>query len=167
VSTVSAAETHVATHPWLTGKIVAGIDGSVGSLEALRAAARLAQLGGARVELVSAWQAPLVYGIALSAVEWSPRAEAQEALLCAITDVFGESLPDGFSAVMVEGTDAHVLIEASKDADLLVVGSRGHGGFSGLLLGSVSAACVEHAHCPVLVVHSPSSVLLGNPSSEP
>ena len=54
---------------------------------------------------------------------------------------------------LYEGNAAKVLLEASEGARMLVVGSRGHGGFSGLLLGSVSAACAEHARCPVVVVH--------------
>ena len=55
---------------------------------------------------------------------------------------------------IVEGHPAPVLVETSKDADLLVVGSRGHGEFVGMLIGSVSAYCVTNAHCPVLVYRS-------------
>jgi nucleotide-binding universal stress UspA family protein len=56
---------------------------------------------------------------------------------------------------LVQGHPRHALIEVSRSADMLVLGRRGHGGFGGLLLGSVSSALVAHGHCPVLVVHNP------------
>ena len=74
-----------------------------------------------------------------------------------VDQVFGAHRPQDLRLVVREGYPAHVLIEASKDAALLVVGSRGHGGFVGLLLGSVSANCAERANCPVVVVHPSTS----------
>ncbi len=74
----------------------------------------------------------------------------------AITKALGPEKPANVKPRLVKGSARSVLIDASKDADLLVVGRRGHGGFVGLLVGSVSSACVAHAHCPVLVVHAPA-----------
>ncbi|MHB1172123.1 MAG: universal stress protein [Lacisediminihabitans sp.] len=71
--------------------------------------------------------------------------------------VFGDDRPSWFQAAVREGSTTQVLIEQSKGAEMLILGSRGHGGFVGLLLGSVSAACAEHAHCPVLIMHGPST----------
>lgn len=61
--------------------------------------------------------------------------------------------PIPVSTLVAEGNAARALLDASEGADLLVVGSRGHGGFTGVLVGSVSQQCVNHAKCPVVVVH--------------
>lgn len=84
---------------------------------------------------------------------WDPAQEAEKALTATIDEVFGEQRPAGLTLTVREGNPAQVLLEASAGARMLIVGSRGHGGFTGLLLGSVSAACAEHASCPVLVLH--------------
>jgi nucleotide-binding universal stress UspA family protein len=67
--------------------------------------------------------------------------------------VFGDQPPAGLQRQVREGGAAKVLLDAGESAIILVVGSRGHGGFAGLLLGSVSANVAEHASCPVLVIH--------------
>ncbi|WP_395802983.1 universal stress protein [Arthrobacter sp. FW306-04-A] len=69
--------------------------------------------------------------------------------------MFGPDLPDNVVSRVVRGHARESLIEASREVDMIVVGRRGHGGFGGLLVGSVSSACVAHAHCPVLVVPTP------------
>jgi nucleotide-binding universal stress UspA family protein len=138
-------------------RIVAGIDGSEGSLEALRWAAREAELRDADLLVVLAWMlpsaGPYLVPLPVDVDEW--REGAAQALRQAMTAVFGGTWPDRVHAELRDGPASRVLVEAAKDADLLVVGSRGHGGFVGALLGSVSSAVVHHAPCPVLVVRLP------------
>ena len=81
--------------------------------------------------------------------------QSEERLDRALQEVAPEAEGVEIERRVTEGSAAAVLIEASRDADLLVVGSRGHGGFTGLRLGSVSRQCVSHASCPVVVVPGP------------
>jgi nucleotide-binding universal stress UspA family protein len=134
-------------------RIVVGVDGSGPSEEALRWAARFADMFGAELEVVTAWEYPSSYGWAAIAPEWDPAQDMTKVLEDAAHAVFGDRPPDGMQLIVREGVAAKVLLDASKDAVMVVVGSRGHGGFAGLLLGSVSANVAEHASCPVFIVH--------------
>lgn len=135
-------------------RIVVGVDGSAESVEALRRAAELAPKFGSTVVALCVWSYPISY-TGLPA-DWYPDRDAQQLVSEVADRVFGRPWPDWFTADVRPGSAARVLIEASRSSDLLVVGSRGHGGFTGLLLGSVSSQCTEHAACPVLVVHNPA-----------
>jgi nucleotide-binding universal stress UspA family protein len=142
----------------MAGTIVVGVDGSDGSRAALRWALEEAALRGARLEAVVTWQVP-TYAYAGVAV-MPPLAELAEAAsasleeaIAAVTTELGDTAAGvEIERVVLEGPAAGLLVERSRDADLLVVGSRGYGGFRGLLLGSVSHQCASHAHCPVVVV---------------
>ncbi|RMH74634.1 MAG: universal stress protein [Actinomyces sp.] len=137
--------------------IVVGVDGSDGSLAALRHALEEARLrGGARIRAVMAWTyppfalAPAPLGAGVAPVE-----AMDEAAMAALEDAIAAvGDPDDLhiERIVEMGRAAPVLVELSKDADLVVVGSRGHGGLSGALLGSVSQRVAGAAHCPVLVV---------------
>lgn len=139
--------------------IVVGVDGSPGADEAVRHAAREARLRGARLLLVTTWHVPAVAygGVGASPLvgmneEFQGNAEAiqEETLKRLGGDLEGLEVEH----VVREGRAASVLLEEAARADLLVVGSRGHGGFVGLLLGSVSSECAQHAEVPVLIVHA-------------
>jgi nucleotide-binding universal stress UspA family protein len=132
--------------------IVVGIDGSAASIEALRWAGRAAHADGAKIEAVTSWEYPISYGMSGAFGDWDPAADAQQVVDDAIAAAFPGQQPDGIHTTIREGHPAEVLITASRDAEMLVVGSRGRGGFIGLLLGSVSAYCAEHAPCPVVVI---------------
>lgn len=134
-------------------RIVVGVDGSESSKLALQWAARIAAATGATIETVTAWDMPVSYGWAIAADDWNPEADAFKVLSETIDQTFDGARPPGLRTVVRRGNAARVLLDESKGAQMLVVGSRGHGGFAGLLLGSVSETCAEHAHCPVLVVH--------------
>ena len=136
---------------------VVGVDGSWASIEALRQAQRLAAPLGAKVLATAYWEDPQVYaGYVAMGID---RFEERVTLILneAIEEAFGKNIPPNVIPRTVRGHPRDSLIDASRHADMIVVGRRGHGGFGGLLLGSVSSACVAHAHCPVLVVHSPDS----------
>lgn len=138
-------------------KIVVGVDGSEASVEALRQAQRLAVPLGAEVDAMACWEYPNMYDTYVAVGIGGFKERAEELLQEAMTTVFVGERPGNVHTHVVEGLARSVLIDASKEADLLVVGRRGHGGFAELLLGSVSSACVAHAHCPVLVVHKPAA----------
>lgn len=134
--------------------IVVGIDGSEHSKSALRWAAKLAPLLNCTIFAVSIWQYPLMVGVeGMVTYEWEPDKEAQRVLDTTIDQVFGSHVPDGLSREIKQGNTTTELSELSKNATMLIVGKRGLGGFIGLLMGSVSRSVVEHAKCPVLVLH--------------
>jgi nucleotide-binding universal stress UspA family protein len=134
-------------------RIVVGADGSEGSKHALRWAARQAGLTGAALEVITAWDYPATFGWApIPPEDYDLPGYAQKSLAAAIDEVFGSEAPASLRTRVVQGHAAEILVEASEGAELLVVGSRGYGGFADLLLGSVSTYCVHHAHGPVTVV---------------
>lgn len=137
-------------------RVVVGVDGSEQSKQALRWATRIAGPAGARIEVVAAWDFPAAYGWGAPTSGWSPAEDTQKELTSTVDDVFGAQRPAGLELVVRQGGAAKVLLEQAQDALMLIVGSRGHGGFTGLLLGAVSANVAEHASCPVLVVHGES-----------
>lgn len=131
-------------------KVVVGIDGSPDSKKALAWAETYATRTGADITLVTAWQWPTSYGVPLAWDQYDPSVDAQKVLEKAMAEL---SLPrERVHPRVVQGPAAEVLARASRDADLLVVGTRGHGSLAGAILGSVSSHCVHHAHCAVVVV---------------
>jgi nucleotide-binding universal stress UspA family protein len=136
-----------------TQRIVVGVDDSGGARAALAWALDEARRHQARITLVHAFVLEVAWIDRADMARWSDlqRRAAETALAQIVDDV---SPPAGVEvdARVVEGNPVNVLIDASQDADLLVVGSRGRGGLAGVLLGSVSQRCVERAHCPVVVI---------------
>lgn len=137
------------------GRVVVGVDGSTGSLDALRYAAAVAHWQHWTLHIVHTWHInyPIApYVLDYSEMEKAAQEAAEQTVRDAEKQVLGDNCPLEVRRTIEEAPPARALIEASEGADLLVVGSRGRGGFSSLALGSVGQACVHHAHCPVLIV---------------
>jgi nucleotide-binding universal stress UspA family protein len=139
--------------------IVAGVDQSEGAKAALRFALEEAKLREATLRVVHAWQYGYIgaFGIEANPSLGGDFKQLRDAAETALGVTLRESIPETDAVEIerrvVEGRPAAVLVDESHGADLLVVGSRGHGGFTGLLLGSVSQQCAHHAACPVVIVH--------------
>lgn len=135
-------------------RIVAGVDGSAASRLALEWAVTEARLRGGQVRAVTAWEFPPVT-VGMEGLIHNPDIFPQAARRLqneALKEVGSGAVP--VTGDVVQGHPATVLLKAAEDADLLVVGSRGFGGFTGLLLGSVSTQVLHHSPCPVLVVRT-------------
>jgi len=138
--------------------IIVGVDGSHGAHRALdwamkQAAAKHAHLTVVTVHEVpvSGWTGnPIILGVDVPELEKTR--QAAEDMVSKAAVQLGESRPASVTVHAVNGFPAEELIQASRDADLVVVGSRGAGGFTRLMMGSVSNQVVHHAHCPVVVV---------------
>lgn len=138
--------------------IVVGVDGSAGADEAITFAAREARLRGATLNLVTGWHVPSVAYEGVGMTVAATRAEFEEDANRRLEGV-AERLASEFDGLTIErvvreGRAASVLVREAREAALLVVGSRGHGGFVGLLVGSVSSECAHHAPCPIAIVPS-------------
>jgi nucleotide-binding universal stress UspA family protein len=132
--------------------VVVGVDGSEGARAALRLAVLEARLRGATLRVVHAWQIPPGFLLEPPIDGRIFEEIAHGVLEEAVAQLGEEAAGIDVEAALVEGQPARALTESAVDADLLVVGSRGRGGFSGRLLGSTSQQCAHHAPCPVLIV---------------
>ena len=146
-----------------SARVVVGVDGSGGSIAALRWAAREASLRAIAVHVVMAWQRPMQYGAPnMFGPGMDPSYDIEKSLAAAGAEETARLVEEArkerdvpMTWETIEGHPAMALLAVVEDADILVVGSRGHGGFVSALLGSVSQHVVAHARCPVVVIPGP------------
>jgi|ERR1700728_237906 len=139
------------TEPTGERRVVVGVDGSQASRHALQWAQFMAHVLDAAIDAVTVWDISAVTASAWLD-DWDPEQDAAANLRATVAEVLG-SPPVPAREIVRHGSAAAELVQASHGAQILILGSRGHGGFHGLLLGSVSATCAAHAHCPVLIIH--------------
>ncbi|ARP68638.1 universal stress protein [Streptomyces pluripotens] len=139
-------------------RVVVGVDGSPSSYAALRWAVRYADLAGGTVDAVAAWELPGLYGWSAPAVDMDvDEEEARRRMRKELADVLGADAASKVREFLAHGNPAEVLLRAAEGAEVLVVGSRGRGGFASALLGSVSQHVSHHASCPVVIVRAETS----------
>lgn len=137
--------------------VVVGVDGSKASANAIDFAFGQAESLQAEVVALHAWTSPfLTYADGASMLQFDEEKIREESRLLVAESVAGAAAdhPDvKWTTELVTGSAAQALVRRAESADLVVVGSRGRGGFTGLLLGSVSQSVLHHAHCPIAIVH--------------
>lgn len=136
-------------------RIVVGTDGSENSLSAVRWALREAAIRKVPVDVIHSWHfTPMIdpMGIAIIPPTADMQAAAQKVLAGVMSKVNADVKGVQVNEIVAQGSPATALLRAARDAEMLVVGRRGHGGFVGLLLGSVATQVVHHSPCPVVVV---------------
>lgn len=132
-------------------RIVVGVDGSPQSRAALDWAVEEARLRNGEVVALTSWSFPYISDALGQAWDYELfQTDAQTILETELARVRDQRVQ--ITGRVVQGNAATALVDASRDAELVAVGSRGHGGFAGMMLGSVSTQTVHHAHCPVLVI---------------
>jgi len=137
----------------MTHRIVVGVDGSEHGNAALRWAVSEATVHQGEIVAVFAWQMPFI-GIPGA----FDRDEMERVCKIFLEEAVAVAVPQArvpITKLVAEGDVSASLIHAAKNADMLVLGSRGRGGFAGLKLGSVSQECVQHAACPVVIIKQP------------
>ncbi len=138
------------------GSIIVGVDGSPESNNALRWAVEEAKLRGVRLKAVHCWLYPIAIGIDVYTL---PSKDGMAKSAASALDVAVDLALEGFAGappierIVVNGSAGHVLVNMSDDAELVVVGTRGRGGFTGLLLGSAANQVAHHAKCPAVLIH--------------
>ncbi|MDO8365014.1 MAG: universal stress protein [Actinomycetota bacterium] len=137
-----------------SGTIIVGVDGSEGSVHALRWALAEARLRGDAVEVLHSWHMPYIADA--SGMMPYPGTDLQDCGEAIVAETLAKAAgaAEGVQVTtrVHQGSAATALIEASQTADLVVLGRRGHGGFLSLVMGSVASQVAGHAHCPVVVV---------------
>jgi nucleotide-binding universal stress UspA family protein len=142
--------------------ITVGIDGSAHSTRALEWAIKEAAVRHAPVTVLTVHSVPMSgwtgnpITLPQDAEDQEKAQQAAEEMTLKATSQLGAAQPSSVTVRAISGFPAQALIDASRTADLMVVGSRGAGGFTRLIIGSVSSQVVHHAHCPVVVVPSES-----------
>ena len=148
-------------------RVVVGVDGSPASAKALKWAQNYAKSVALPLTIVTSWDAEFV-SVAIAAFGGdsidSDSIESRHALAASLQSksmeaAFGDApLPSWITAELIEGKPAEALVGASNGANMLVVGTRGHSLIADIVLGSVSAHCVLHAHCPVTVIREDTTI---------